>query len=173
MQNKLFIVCPFSFMDGFIQEKYGKEVFFLSAPAGILHLKDYNYTLALREFLCNEKVQSIYLVNDVSCRFINNMIKHGRIFGLHSERVIEEIYIDHYFSHLKGSSLFKQQMKLAELNLQKQATELAASLVLGNYISDNGVAIKGLVTSKENNLIETINFQNPQEPIHEFQLTGR
>jgi hypothetical protein len=79
---------------------------------------------------------------------------------LASQKEIEELYIDHYFSDFKDKSLFHQKYRLAELNIKKQIYEILNSALLGNYISDFNVEVKGLITSKEKNYSKVIQSNN-------------
>ena len=51
MNNKLFLVCPFSNMENFIRKKYGPNIFFMTSIAGIFQSKDENYVKAIRGIL--------------------------------------------------------------------------------------------------------------------------
>ena len=55
MSNKLFLVCPFSSMENFIREKYGDNVFFMTAMAAILNFNSEEIS-AIKLFIEREKV---------------------------------------------------------------------------------------------------------------------
>lgn len=167
MINKLFIVCPFSCMETFLQNKFGNDIFFLTSTAAVLPCKDVEYISEIKLFIIREKIKQIYIVNDTACRFINGIIKKNKIAGLPAEKVIEELYIEHYFSDFKYQSLLHQQNKLAELNIKNQATELINSILLGECISQFDLEIKGLITTKEKELLEEVQIKNQNYTIYE------
>ncbi|RYU93373.1 hypothetical protein [Emticicia agri] len=102
MANKLFIVCPFSGLETFIRKKYGNEVFFLTYAGTVLETHDFVYNLGVKHLIFKERIKTIYIVNDTSCRFINSIIKRKKLAGLTCEKVIEELYIEYYFSYFQS-----------------------------------------------------------------------
>jgi len=168
MSNKLFIICPFSYMESCLKNKYGKDIFFLTSSGAVFQNKEFEYLAALRDFIIQEEIKTVYVVNDTSCRFINGIINKKRSVGLSSEKVIEALYIEHYFSDFKDQTLLHQQKKLAELNIKKQANEILNSSIIGNYLTESEVQIKGLITSKDNMIFNEIKLENISDKIYEF-----
>jgi carbonic anhydrase len=167
MLNKLFIVCPFSRMETFLQSKYGDDIFFLTCTATVLPYKDFEYILEIKQFIIRERIKKIYIVNDTACPFINGIIKQNKNIGFPAEKVLEELYIEYYFTDFKHQSLFHQQYKLAELNVKNQVDELLYSTLLGDSISQLNLEIKGLITTKEKELFQK-NQINNNHTIYEY-----
>ncbi len=159
MDNQLFVVCPFSCMEPFLQKKYGKNSFFLTYSGAVLQYHDLDYLLEVKDFIFREKIKTIFIVNDTSCRFINGIIKQKKKLGFESEKIIEEVYIDNYFSDFKEQTIDHQLLKLSELNIRNQINGLLNSTLLGRHISDLDIKVKGLITSKENNFYKEINTE--------------
>jgi carbonic anhydrase len=159
MKNKLFIVCPFSQMELFLQKKYGNEIYFITALASIMQWNQKEDMDAIRDFIIRESVQEIYLVHDTGCRFINNIITKHKLYGLPSEEIIQNIYVEHYLSDFENKELSVQQFKLAELSIKYQAEEITKSDVLGIQIIEDAILLKGLITSKKKNLFKEINIK--------------
>lgn len=166
--NKLFIICPFSCMEHFLRIKFGNDIFFLTSSGAVFQSQELEYLSALRDFIIQEKIKTIYIVTDTSCRFINGIINKKQLFGLSSEKAIEELYIEYYFSDFKDQPLLNKQYKLAELNIRKQSNEILNSALVGSYISQFAIEIKGLITSKDKNLFKEMNFENIQNKNFEF-----
>lgn len=158
MANKLFIVCPFSGLEAFIRKKYGNEAFFLTYAGTVLETHDFVYNLGVKHLIFKEKIKTIYIVSDTSCRFINSIIKRKQLAGLTCEKVIEELYIEYYFSYFQSQPLFAQQYNLAELNIQTQINKILNYKLFKDFISESGIEIKGIITSKENNLIKEFSY---------------
>jgi carbonic anhydrase len=114
---------------------------------------------AIRDFIIRESVQEIYLVHDTGCRFINNIITKHKLYGLPSEEIIQNIYVEHYLSDFENKELSVQQFKLAELSIKYQAEEITKSDVLGIQIIEDAILLKGLITSKKKNLFKEINIK--------------
>ena len=85
-----------------------------------------------------------------------------------SEKIIEELYIEHYLSDFKNQSLLVQQNKLAELNIKNQANELMDSTLLGNSIFEFDIDIKGLITTKEKELFKEVQIENNSYKMYEL-----
>lgn len=148
MNNQLFIVCPFSCMENFIKKKYGNDIYFLTSSVAILQDEDLEYVSEVKEFISREKIKTIYFVNDTSCRFINGIVHKNKLYGLKSEKLIEELYIDNYISCFKDQPLLNQKYMLAELNVNNQINRILNFTLLGDYITEFNIKVKGLITSK-------------------------
>jgi carbonic anhydrase len=166
MDNQLFVVCPFSSLETFLQNKYGTNSFFLTYSGAVLQYQDLDYLLDIKDFIFREKIRTIFIVNDISCRFINGIIKQKKKLGFESEKIIEELYIDNYFSDFKEQTIDHQVFKLSELNIKNQINSLVNSTLLGSHIADLDIKVKGLITSKENKFYKEINTEKYQ--IHEL-----
>ncbi|WP_337045299.1 hypothetical protein [Emticicia sp. 17c] len=156
MANKLFIVCPFSCLENFIRTHYGNDVFFLTYAGTVLGTHDFIYNSIVKHLIHQEKIKTIYLVNDTSCQFINSVITRKQLIGLTCEKVIEEIYIEHYLSVFKGLPLQEQQHKLAELNIKAQVNNILAFKLFKDFMTEYGITIKGIITTKESSSIQEI-----------------
>ena len=159
MNNKLFIICPFSQMELYLQKKFGNEIYFITAPASIIQWNQKEYINAIGDFIKRENIREIYLVNDTDCRFISNIINKKKLYGLYSEKIVETIYIEHLFSCFKNMSLSENKFKLAELNINCQIEELMKPGVLGVQILNNHIELKGIITTKNENSYKEINIQ--------------
>ncbi|UTA67914.1 hypothetical protein [Emticicia sp. 21SJ11W-3] len=160
MAAKLFIVCPFSNMEAFLQSRFGVDAFFLSYPgASLLQAEDFDSVI--NYLITEESIRTIYLVNDADCRFIKSVIEKKGMNGLPHEQALEELYIEHYFSCFKDRPSAEQQFKLAELNVNKQVTNVAYFLSRLRCRPANKLEVKGLVTIKENNILKEIIRENP------------
>lgn len=168
MDKKLFVVCPFSTMEAFIRSKYGEDVFFLTCSGAVLQGQDLEYMKEVNSLIIREKITSIYFVNDTSCCFLNSVIRDDRPFGLHSERIIRGLYRDNYQKDFEGKSLFQQQVKLAELNLKNQMQEITDSPILDCPESAHRIRIKGLIVSKNRDMVVEISNQQKNNKIYEF-----
>lgn len=155
MNNKLFLVCPFSCMENFIRQKYGDDVFFITALGAVFQFEDVNYTEVLRDFIIRENITEITIVNDKSCRFIKSVLEKEKGFETFSEEVMLTLLIDNYSVIMHNKSLIEQTKALAELNIRRQVKEILANELFLQTIIQENVRIKGLITTKaENKLIE-------------------
>lgn len=159
MSNKLFLVCPFSGMEGFIRHKYGNDVFFVTAMAGAFNFQNDEYKSIIQEFIERESINEIIIANDACCRFINNVLNNKKEVKSYAEDVLKKLFSDNYFYNLQDKSLAEQAEALATLNVKHQVHELKNSGLIKSS-SFQEVKIKGLVTNKANNLIKEIHFNS-------------
>jgi carbonic anhydrase len=154
-------------METYLQKRFGKDIFFLTYSAAVIDGNDDGYLAEIEQVIIRENIKKIYLVNDTSCRFINGIIERNEMAGLTSEKVLEDLYIENYFSVFKDKSIVYQQNKLAELNIKNQAIELMNSM-LGNCIHESGIELKGLITTKHKGLIKELQIDPSEAAVYEF-----
>ncbi|MDO8951384.1 MAG: hypothetical protein Q7U86_02105 [Draconibacterium sp.] len=153
MNNKLFFICPFSQLENFIREKYGDDVFFITAMGTIFQFDETEYLESIKDFINRENITEIFVVSDTSCRFINNALINENNTGSYSETVIKNLLKDNYAFVMKEKTIEQQQIKLAELIVNYQASELLKPECFQQQIIQNKILIKELITSKKTNQI--------------------
>ena len=149
--NKLFLVCPFSGLETFIREKYGNDVYFLMVLGTHFQADDAGYVKKVADFILREDIKELYVVNDISCRFINKTLKREPGFGTKVEYLLKQIYIENYLKVRQNNDLREQQVKLASLNVYRQMHVLLHHKVLSRLRLKHNITIHGVVTSKETN----------------------
>ncbi|WP_143705988.1 hypothetical protein [Emticicia sp. TH156] len=155
MAAKLFIVCPFSNMEAFLQSRFGVDAFFLSYPgASLLQAEDFDSVI--NYLITEESIRTIYLVNDADCRFIKSVIEKKGMNGLPHEQALEELYIEHYFSCFKDRPSAEQQFKLAELNVNEQVARVISYLGFTHGSQATSIEVKGLVANKKARTLKEI-----------------
>lgn len=162
MNNKLFLVCPFSSMENFIRQNYGDDVFYITAMAGIFQCNEKEWIEEIKYFISSENINEIFIVSDISCRFINAALNKEKTNGYYSERVIQKLVEDNYDLIMENKAIHEQQIKLAELIVKHQATELKNPNCLQQQIIQSNISIKELITSKAENKITELNFHANQ-----------
>lgn len=168
MNNKLFVVCPFSCMEPSLRKEFGSDIYFLSAPGAILDVDDAKYMESITEFMDRKKIKTVYFANDTACKFINRIIKREELFGLSAENILEELYFDYYTSYFKRQPLHEQQIRLAKLSIKKQVADLMRSGLPGEFIQEKNIEIKGLITTKSKNIFEEIVLDTFDNTIYEY-----
>jgi len=168
MKNKLFIVCPFSSVETFIRSRFGNDVLLLTFSGAVLQFQDIDFVEAVKGMIVREDVDTIYFVNETSCRLINGVIGGNEPVGLHSEKTIRRIYNDHYQVAFRGRSLFQQQVKLAELNVKAQMDKIVHSPMFDYPVSAYNITVKGLIISKERDMVVEISSKKKSNKIYEF-----
>lgn len=142
--NQLFLVCPFCQMEGFIRRHFG-DVFFLTSPASVFDFEDDGYLKEVKKTIHSENIQDIYLVGDVSCRFVRNALIPRKLGYLWCEQFISEL-----------CSETDTSISLTEKLLRKQLYELSAERIFGSELKKGELRLHALMTSKAENLISPV-----------------
>ncbi|OYZ01367.1 MAG: hypothetical protein B7Y37_06765 [Sphingobacteriia bacterium 28-36-52] len=168
MNNKLFIVCPFSCVENKLKKKYGSNAFFISSPGAIIPYNDQLFIEVLKGELVRNNINEIYFVNDASSRIINSVILNKDLFGLDAEYWVESIYKKVFTKSLKGRSIQYKQFRLAELIAQNQKNEFLANGVFTDLIIDEKILVKTLVISSSMQFIKESKIAAPITSTYEL-----
>ena len=159
MNNKLLLVCPFSMMENFIRERYGDDVFFITAMAAVLHF-DGEEISAIKKYIKKEKIQKIIIASDTSCRFINRALKNEKELGSYSETIINKIILQNRAALTKTNSEEEKQKIIANSIVKNQVQEICNPDLFLSEILKNKIAVMGIITTKSNNELTELNYNN-------------
>ena len=149
MRNKLFLVCPFSSVEPLIQNRYGKDIFFLTAPASLFKFEEEAYLQEVRHFIAKNRPEHIYIVHDTSCRFLRGIILGQEQPAVAACTSIRDIFQRNLQTIMRAPELEAKVEKLAECCMIQQTIHLIQPHVLGNEIMKYGIQIKGLITNRQ------------------------
>jgi hypothetical protein len=83
-------------MENFIRNKYGDDVFFITAMGTVFQLQETQYLKTIKDFIDRKEIIEIFIVSDTSCRFINNALRKELGYGSYSETVIQKLLKENY-----------------------------------------------------------------------------
>jgi len=144
--NILFIICPFCQLEHFLRAKFGEKVFFYTVPGGVLNFHTVE-TFWLSEFLRREQITDLYLVNDVSCNFIEEAINGKQEFGLNCERQFREL-LKKLSADFESLYLKEKKELLAKTNVLAQLNYLKTQNFLKDEIPQDKIRVHGMITDK-------------------------
>lgn len=154
-QNSLFIICPFCQLENYLRTKFGEDVFFMTATAAVLNF-NYDELTVIKDFIKREQISTIYVVNDVSCNFIEEAINNKKEFGLYCEKELRMLVQNsNSIIEVKNSLETKKEM-LAENNVSKQLMYLNSEKIF-HEASFLKIKIHGMITDKN----KSNNFKIP------------
>jgi hypothetical protein len=165
--RKLYVVCPFSFTESLLREKYGDEDYFLSCNGAVLSYSDSAYLQAIGDLLIREEIRTICFVQDTSCRFLNGAIRKSVQFGLNAESLMGEIFAEQCEPRIEGMPLWDKQRMLADLVIKSQVQALLQSEELGGLALSRRIEVMGMITSRERKVFEEVPMYRTQRMIHE------
>jgi hypothetical protein len=146
-KDSLFIICPFCQLETFLRTKFGEDIFFMTATAGVLNFCSDEIS-AVKGCVKREKIKNIYLVNDVGCNFIAEAIKNEDGFGLNAERQLRNLL--HTIRSKVNSVLSLEEKKkvVAENNAHEQAEYLASEKIFKHEVTTLEIIIHKLIINK-------------------------
>jgi carbonic anhydrase len=155
MKNRLFLVCPFSNMETFIRRKFKQDVYFLTAMAGHVPFHELKFTEAVVEIIKREKITELYLVNDISCRFMRAVLEGEPLHDTPAEKKLEQLFVNHYDELMQQPTLSARLKAFAALNIRVQLQEMGNNAYWSAFVKEYRLEIKGLITTKaEEELVE-------------------
>lgn len=104
-------------------------------------------TFGLSEFLKREQITDIYLVNDVSCNFIEEAINGKQEFGLNCERQFREL-LKKLSADFENLYLKEKKELLAKTNVLAQLNYLNTQNFLKDEIPQFKIRVHGMITDK-------------------------
>lgn len=148
-KNKLFLVCPASQLESYIQQVHGQRVYFLTALGAVFDFGQVSYAEAVVDFIDRENIREIWVVNDARCRFVQAVLQQDKGSAAYTREALRDLFVDHY-AELTEQELFEDRcISLARLNVVRQVQEIYEHALLAAAISRRNIGLRGLVCMKE------------------------
>lgn len=154
-QKNLFLICPLSTQEDFINKHFGGINFFLSSIGGVFNFEEIDYLELLAEFIEKERIKNIYFTKDIDCPFVSDLLSSKKVLHPFAETVLSEIYVDNYFE-INNMTRFDAAKKISLLSMQKQIDELSVHSYLGNLISKQKIGVGGIILSKKDDVVSEV-----------------
>jgi len=164
--NKLFIVCPFSNLEGFLRYKFGPESLFASAMAGIPNIEDSSWLESLGGTIRREGITELYLVQDLQCRFAQCIRSQDKGYGTHAEAALQAI-MDNCEPPLGPDASWSEKAICFAREILSVQTERVAAIPL---VQQLGLNVRGIVTDKGMDLLWVYEPSNHGETAREKPL---
>lgn len=159
-KNKLFLICPFSNLENFIRRIYYTDVYFITAMATDFNFEP-EYIGKISEFIDRRMITEMYVVNDISCRFMKGIIHEKCHSGTVAEKKLERLFMENHLLIMNQPSINEKLEKFAELNVKKQISNISENACIKTKIKKGRVRIKGMITNRsDNKFIVLDNIQN-------------
>ncbi len=149
--NLLFIICPFCQLENYLRTKFGDDILFMTSTAGVLNFCS-DELAVIKEFIKREQIQSIYLVNDVGCNFIEEAIIGKKEFGMNAEHQLRKLLQNIQPKITNEVSLHETKRIVAERNLHQQKKYLASLNILKHEVETLEIKIHTLIIDKHQSI---------------------
>lgn len=130
-----------------IRKKYGSD----TALGSSFDILEFEYAEEVNQFIKNETISKIVIVNDVHCTFISNTIVKDKNHKTKAEKVLQQLTLNSSFS-FKQSEEDDPKRLLARLNIYRQAD----FAFIGNKITDGIIDLSGLIYNRKNSEFEKL-----------------
>lgn len=158
--KKLFVVCPFSQIEGFLRYKFGQESMFATAMAGNPQVEDALWLNSLVDTIRREGVTELCLVQDLQCRFLQVVMSGEAGFGTLCEEQLRQI-LDNNREKISAESCWADQLfAFASLKIANQANQIASLPLMEQLIRETGLSVQGMVTDKLTDALWLVEQQN-------------
>lgn len=154
-QKNLFLICPLSTQEDFINKHFSGTNFFLTSVGGVFNFEEIDYLELLAEFIEKERIKNIYFTRDIDCPFVSDLLSGKKVLYPYAETVLSEIYVDNYFE-ITNMTRFDAAKKLGILSMQKQINELSAHSYLGNLIAKQKIGLGGIILRKKDDVVSEV-----------------
>lgn len=157
-KEKLYLICPDCHIEQAIRKKYGSNSYFLTALGSVFDISEFEYAEEVNQFIKNETISEIVIVNDIHCTFIRNTIENDKNHETNAEKVLQQLMLNNTsaFNQCEQSD---QKRLLARLNIYRQAYALLDVTFIGNKITDGIINLSGLIYNRENYEFEKLKLE--------------
>ena len=140
--NKLFLICPDCYLEDRLRKHFKGNLYFLTALGAIFDISEADYTESISNFLARERIQAIYIVNDCSCTFIQNVVHQNKKITTRVEVVMQELLDENDLDALEETE------KLVLLNIKRQAQAFRESAFISYKLENQEVELKGILYNR-------------------------
>lgn len=158
--KRLFVVCPFSQIEGFLRYKYGQESMFATAMAGNPQVEDALWLNSLVDTIRREGVTELFLVQDLQCRFLQVVMSGDAGFGTLCEVQLHQIVENNREKISAESSWANQLFAFASLKIVNQTNQIASLPLMVQLIQETGLSVQGIVSDKSTDALWLVAQQN-------------
>lgn len=157
-KEKLYLICPDCHIEQAIRQKHGSDSYFLTALGSVFDISEFEYAEEVNQFINNETISEIVIVNDVNCTFISNTIVKDKNHETKAEKVLQQLMLNNRSSFIQSEQADQKKL-LARLNIYRQAYELLEVAFIGNKITDGIIDLSGLIYNRENSEFEKLKLE--------------
>lgn len=158
MVSKLFIICPFSSLELFLENRFGAACYFISSPGSVSPFDDPVFNDSIKCVVQNEKIAELYITIDTNCRFLNNVLNKLSVYDTKWEYKLQTIFERHFSEITSAPDKQKQQEMFAQKIIMQQVSDVFKISEITSVIIDSKIKLKGLVTTRTSSLCREINI---------------
>ena len=160
MNNRLFIVCPFSNIEYMLKKQFGHDSLFLSLPAGLVSAADDHFLDDLKRIIIRNNVGEIYIANEVSNSFILSVLNETYNRDIAFLNPIADLKEEFWLEKFAGLTLKQQALKMTELVVEQSVESLQSFLLSIQLEYAQFKSVRGIVLSKEAGFIKELKKMN-------------
>jgi hypothetical protein len=164
MRNHLFLICPLSFSEGYLNRNIPGNHCFLTALGTTFRFDEIKYVEKVKEFLESEMINCITIVHDLQSEIFSKIINHEKIkVDYYPMEVLLNHYLNNYQQINACPSMEEKSRELAIQHMRELSSIIANHALLKPTIDKKNISVNGLMihkTKAKNEFIDHLNSYN-------------
>lgn len=160
MSKKLFLICPFSCVEPYLRKVYGELIYCMTLPGVNIAGEAEEQLEAIDYLIRQEKITDVFVVSDLDCPFIKNIVENKPSGTWPFETIMQDIYISRYPTDFKDKNRLFRKIKLSEIYVSFQASKLADLLYQQKYHTADQLKIKAVMSCRSQNLLKEFTIRH-------------
>jgi len=161
MKKILFLVCPFSQSEAVIKKTFSESHLYMTGMGGYLDFEDQRFIDALTKIIIKEDIESIHLVQNTDCRFIDEVLSDNKNLEYPIQFVLNRLFIENEYQLKRMDSKYQMIIHLALLMFKEVSSNIQKSNLLNEIIENRKIEIKGMLIEPNANKISSFNLNQP------------
>lgn len=158
MKKILFLVCPFSQSEAFIKKSFSGSHLYMTGMGGYLNFEDDGFADAITRLIIKEEIESIHLVQNTDCRFINDVLSENKNLEYPIQYTLKKLLLENEQLIKSMDSKYQKTIHLASLMIEEVSANIQKSDLLKETIKNMKIEIKGTLIQPNANKLTSFNL---------------
>lgn len=154
--KKLYLICPDCHIEHAVKE-FDEDVYFFTALGSVFDFSEFFYAEMLANFIIEDKVSDVFIVNDSNCTFLKNTVCKDNNYNTTVEQQLASLQLNNS-ERFSESDKNHQLELLAKLNIYRQAYELLDLPLVNSKIGCELKSVSGLIYNRNSTRFKQINL---------------
>lgn len=161
MKKILFLVCPFSQSEAFIKKTVPGSHFYMTGMGGYINFEEERFTDAITKIIIKEDIESIHLVQNADCRFIDEVLSDNKNLEYPIQYVLNKLFVENEYQLKRMDSKYQMSIHLASMMIKKVSANIQKSNLLNKIIESKKIEMMGMLIEPSANKISSFSLNQP------------
>ena len=130
----------------------------MTGMGGYLHFEDENFADAVTRIIIEEEIESIHLVQNTACRFIDQALSDNENLEYPVQYILKKLYIENELQLKSMDSKLEMAIHLASLMITEVSVNIQKSNLLKEIIKNKNIELKGTLIQPDSNKLSSFNL---------------